>query len=244
MFTRGPDRLRIIPARAGFTWRCRRRAAARPDHPRSRGVYVSSRTSTSGGIGSSPLARGLLPTPTDASRMIRIIPARAGFTPVGASSLTPTYGSSPLARGLPEDAAGGGLGFGIIPARAGFTSDARARQNLRKDHPRSRGVYRNKRLLVFLGRGSSPLARGLLISITMVPESARIIPARAGFTDIDSFMARTLGDHPRSRGVYMSRYSPASSSKGSSPLARGLLDLGHRVVQRERIIPARAGFTR
>ena len=33
---------RIIPARAGFTWRPRRAATTEPDHPRSRGVYYRS----------------------------------------------------------------------------------------------------------------------------------------------------------------------------------------------------------
>ena len=50
---------RIIPARAGFTYA---RTPTRPqsaDHPRSRGVYASSRAARPKPRGSSPLARGL-----------------------------------------------------------------------------------------------------------------------------------------------------------------------------------------
>ena len=50
----------------------------------------------------------------------------------------------------------------------------------------------------------------------------RIIPARAGFTDLvfdDEIFGR---DHPRSRGVYSMPMRKFSVRDGSSPLARGL----------------------
>ena len=50
------------------------------------------------------------------------------------------------------------------------------------DHPRSRGVYSRRRMRRFWLRGSSPLARGLLIAVIHVADMLRIIPARAGFT--------------------------------------------------------------
>ena len=50
-------------------------------------------------------------------------------------------------------------------------------------------------------------------------------------------------DHPRSRGVYRLWFLWTSSSKGSSPLARGLLTPAHSKMAQIRIIPARAGFT-
>ena len=71
---------RIIPARAGFTRRHRRRHAERPDHPRSRGVYRTMGIRSRMWIGSSPLARGLLAVRPRPTRHSRIIPARAGFT--------------------------------------------------------------------------------------------------------------------------------------------------------------------
>ena len=71
-----------------------------------------------------------------------------------------------------------------------------------------------------------------------------IIPARAGFTRWPDHSGRTDSDHPRSRGVYSRGTSPASRTRGSSPLARGLLTGGDGVQFGSRIIPARAGFTR
>ena len=50
------------------------------DHPRSRGVYPDPFWHYDGGVGSSPLARGLLGDVLMFILMSRIIPARAGFT--------------------------------------------------------------------------------------------------------------------------------------------------------------------
>ena len=55
----GVRRLRIIPARAGFTLTCSPRRINSPDHPRSRGVYFHSVSAPDLIAGSSPLARGL-----------------------------------------------------------------------------------------------------------------------------------------------------------------------------------------
>ena len=132
---------RIIPARAGFTWRRRAACYCAADHPRSRGVYPGRSRPSSTRSGSSPLARGLPGTITPEQYEERIIPARAGFTPSSSgprttrtdhprsrgvykrwsSSGSPRPGSSPLARGLP----------GRHPPRRLRTLD----------HPRSRGVY-------------------------------------------------------------------------------------------------------
>ncbi len=72
----------IIPARAGFTRPHGRDTLLRPDHPRSRGVYVGSVGSAASVAGSSPLARGLLCLVQHAREPRRIIPARAGVTPL------------------------------------------------------------------------------------------------------------------------------------------------------------------
>ena len=71
----------------------------------------------------------------------------------------------------------------------------------------------------------------------------RIIPARAGFTSQRLLSPRLLRDHPRSRGVYQRSAVELISLTGSSPLARGLRELLWRWGWRQRIIPARAGFT-
>ena len=92
-------------------------------------------------------------------------------------------------------------------------------------------------------QGSSPLARGLLGLGAGVVGVAGIIPARAGFTRTAGSTGLTSGDHPRSRGVYPAGTSEWAAAHGSSPLARGLRDVGPGPGADVGIIPARAGFT-
>ena len=100
--------------------------------------------------------------------MMRIIPARAGFTPplrrrrrrrrdhprsrgvyvLALRQYLPCRGSSPLARGLPFLDGFRGVEDRIIPARAGFTGVSPTGTYRWEDHPRSRGVYRASRSLV------------------------------------------------------------------------------------------------
>ena len=201
-YTRRAVVIRIIPARAGFTPRGRAALHGPPDHPRSRGVYACIGPAEAVAYGSSPLARGLLAGCHATSDPDGIIPARAGFTPVGdgdgegvgdhprsrgvyragATSGLAATGSSPLARGLREGHGVGRVGVGIIPARAGFTEATPLHHRHRQDHPRSRGVYGLFRFRRILSGGSSPLARGLLFRPHHHPGRRRIIPARAGFT--------------------------------------------------------------
>ena len=133
------------------------------------------------------------------------------------------YGSSPLARGLPAEQDKQLVQDRIIPARAGFTSCTYAGRGVRRDHPRSRGVYHFPVPSVPVFPGSSPLARGLLLCDRVSVRGEGIIPARAGFT------------------VVASNSSPLTP--GSSPLARGLLIIETCIAANGGIIPARAGFT-
>ena len=214
---------RIIPARAGFTSSPGAVGSSLSDHPRSRGVYGPSSAPGRRAPGSSPLARGLQIT---------------------------LYS--------PDD------GTGIIPARAGFTVLSTGQVTVDSDHPRSRGVYRLCGDGGVQSPGSSPLARGLPASTWTTPATAGssplarglpaapfpkaspdgIIPARAGFTARGPGRRAPAQDHPRSRGVYLSSTRMRSHKRGSSPLARGLLTPAEGGLRRERIIPARAGFTR
>ena len=59
----------------------------------------------------------------------------------------------------------------------------------------------------------------------------------------ESLALSALSDHPRSRGVYGDSPGSPCMSSGSSPLARGLRRLDRDGHYKERIIPARAGFT-
>ena len=214
---------RIIPARAGFTVSSSPPRAVESDHPRSRGVYITWRETIIRGYGSSPLARGL---------------------PQGRCELNTHTGSSPLARGLPDDWQRYRADDRIIPARAGFTCTVSVTRSSWWDHPRSRGVYALCPRDSSPGRGSSPLARGLLVVDESMLIGYRIIPARAGFTRHQLVRTSSPPDHPRSRGVYTSVSLGTVTMAGSSPLARGLRSATRPCARHQRIIPARAGFTR
>ena len=172
--------------------------------------------------GSSPLARGLLFIRALYVRDDGIVPARAGFTPWwmathrhgadhprsrgvyrrGPVQSFHRVGSSPLARGLLRAVGHLRRELRIIPARAGFTSE--------------------EARMIRVSPGSSPLARGLRLVLRSRRERGGIIPARAGFTRVPAAGCCRPRDHPRSRGVYLSRVASTTSRLGSSPLARGL----------------------
>ena len=260
----GAGRARIIPARAGFTPRTSRPREMFWDHPRSRGVYWAAGTAGRAGRGSSPLARGLPCSRRGSNPRCGIIPARAGFTSGGSASVTRTTdhprsrgvyfdfafaaawltGSSPLARGLRDAPHHSHCRVGIIPARAGFTRPRDPGDRPTRDHPRSRGVYTRAPLTARRRLGSSPLARGLRDGCRLAVAQFGIIPARAGFTPLRGVTGGNITDHPRSRGVYGRFRLDNDGMYGSSPLARGLRNVGPRQTGRPRIIPARAGFTR
>ena len=113
----------------------------------------------------------------------------------------------------------------------------------RMDHPRSRGVYRHSLPTEGRSGGSSPLARGLLLTSPDLVAATGIIPARAGFTAMTGLSRCGSRDHPRSRGVYRPAHPPVHGGWGSSPLARGLRRSRYSGCSVSRIIPARAGFT-
>ena len=151
------------------------------DHPRTRGVYPQRASRSSTGRGSSPHTRGLHLEREYDLLAEGIIPAHAGFTRNGvgkgvvevdhprtrgvyddvATLPLEDRGSSPHTRGLllhePVRAAHGR----IIPAHAGFTVASALRRCRRRDHPRTRGVYRPSSSSPHQGAGSSPHTRGL-----------------------------------------------------------------------------------
>ena len=242
------DRFRIIPARAGFTTNRLIKGWIVRDHPRSRGVYSHKIVFSENDLGSSPLARGLHVSAMVSNGLVRIIPARAGFTwynppsaPLHpdhprsrgvyvqmARSCVSRTGSSPLARGLLLPLEIRVWDGGIIPARAGFTGVGNIQVEHFRDHPRSRGVYSPDASPRRTPRGSSPLARGLPRGDRWVGRGRGIIPARAGFTPLFWPSSPERKDHPRSRGVYWNKPGVPSGWSGSSPLARGLPHRGDR----------------
>ena len=132
---------------------------------------------------------------------------------------------------------------GLIPARAGNTR-LRCRSCRRGwAHPRSRGEHCGLLGLLFVGLGSSPLARG-----TPQAQAARhlcrgLIPARAGNTCRCGRARRWSWAHPRSRGEHMASATATSKTGGSSPLARGTRFQPRIQTARPGLIPARAGNT-
>ena len=194
---------RIIPARAGFT--------------------LSGRLVVPGLRGIIPARAGFTARSAPAPGPAQDHPRSRGVYSMLTSSASYHLGSSPLARGLRWDLRHIQRGGGIIPARAGFTRPGPLPGGLPGDHPRSRGVYALSIAMRMRVKGSSPLARGLLL------------PVR------ESLLDRT--DHPRSRGVYPVRVRLPIVVLGSSPLARGLPRTSWTCRCSCGIIPARAGFT-
>ena len=193
--------------------------------------------------GSSPLARGLRDRASSTYSSRRIIPARAGFT-CRATCDVHEHGDHPRSRGVyPASRSPTHALPGIIPARAGFTQSPGKGPTIWRDHPRSRGVYTTGQKPSVGLDGSSPLARGLPEEEARAVATARIIPARAGFTTDGSPEVRDSPDHPRSRGVYAIRTPSEMMMLGSSPLARGLPRMSQAASGATGIIPARAGFT-
>ena len=235
--------LGIIPACAGFT----------PCYARKR--YQCG--------GSSPHARGLRGHVVGVPELRRIIPACAGFTICRFRArrtrrdhprVRGVYwtrviiaakgeGSSPHARGLRHRYIQDRVPDRIIPACAGFTPMPRSCSRARRDHPRTRGVYRRRGKEERVWAGSSPRARGLPRQNVRAAGVLRIIPACAGFTELTGGGGSSRRDHPRMRGVYSSPRSTRNSGGGSSPHARGLRDTRGTKTLRYGIIPACAGFT-
>ena len=212
---------RIIPARAGPTpasrWSWRKPA----DHPRSCGANLRLTGNRSTLDGSSPLVRGQLHETYVILAETRIIPARAGPTPlmrpasmrstdhprscganlVVASPLLLVGGSSPLVRGQRRIQRHRRHPDRIIPARAGPTYRLLCMKSFPTDHPRSCGANTKTIVPPDYVTGSSPLVRGQPPTTGSVKAGDRIIPARAGPTDNRRTSSRDITDHPRSCGA-------------------------------------------
>ena len=113
-----------------------------------------------------------------------------------------------------------------------------------RDHPRSRGEYPAGDKIRHPTLGSSPLSRGILVSMSSSLEEARIIPALAGNTPVEDRTGVGTRDHPRSRGEYTWVVTGEAIPEGSSPLSRGILNGVARDIYRIGIIPALAGNTK
>ena len=148
-------------------------------------------------------------------------PRSRGEHCASATEVSPCLGSSPLARGTSEELAKADKLGRLIPARAGNIAAQNASKAGSPAHPRSRGEHVIGEATTTYEGGSSPLARGTLVSLRSRCLRGRLIPARAG--NIDGMFSRARGfpAHPRSRGEHSWKPRTFWARPGSSPLARG-----------------------
>ena len=198
-------------------------------------------TEATGGVGSSPQARGTPCVIVRSPPFRRIIPAGAGNSasttaPAGTTRdhprrrgeltgsivcLPSVSGSSPQARGTRWADHSGHWWLRIIPAGAGNSSRIPLPTPRVTDHPRRRGELSPPRLSAYPRAGSSPQARGTLFCLCPSGRPFRIIPAGAGNSSSFGNANPSSSDHPRRRGELNFRTAMSPASAGSSPQARG-----------------------
>ena len=213
--------------------------------------------------GSSPQARGTLSLCIHRNGHARFIPAGAGNTArIGRKFPVQTVhprrrgehrkltlpivgsdGSSPQARGTRV------LGYVItdycrfIPAGAGNTACLRSAHAVRTVHPRRRGEHTCCIFFAIFVDGSSPQARGTLITSATYKSGTRFIPAGAGNTPGGSRLRSRTSVHPRRRGEHPRSMVYPLIFIGSSPQARGTHQHVLDYDDADRFIPAGAGNT-
>ena len=111
------------------------------------------------------------------------------------------------------------------------------------DHPRTRGEYRRFRGTRSQSRGSPPHTRGILSDIKRRCSSIGITPAHAGNTCTQKKQARQIGDHPRTRGEYLTQTIVVMIYPGSPPHTRGIPISTEATAPAVGITPAHAGNT-
>ena len=205
---RGKVRIRVVfrprfgitPACAGKSQHQRGKNSCIGDHPRLRGEKANAAATSSGKLGSPPLARGKGRSPLCCFGGWRITPACAGKSRRGSSAVASSKdhprlrgekfgrivilscrrGSPPLARGKVLCMPSFVVPSGITPACAGKSGKTAAQKQVARDHPRLRG----EKLLLFCPSWG---CRG-------------ITPACAGKRKGSLVFLREVEDHPRLRG--------------------------------------------
>ena len=192
----------LIPARAGKTSSVQLRERQPWAHPRACGENLGGALTVIQGLGSSPRVRGKLLRGEHHKCNPRLIPARAGKTPLGGRPPRatrahpracgenphpswvrgPPLGSSPRVRGKLSFVTLAIQAGRLIPARAGKTWSAGRRSTPSAAHPRACGE--NRLMVVVMGwsPGSSPRVRGKHAPECASECEAGLIPARAGKT--------------------------------------------------------------
>ncbi len=157
------------------------------------------------------------------------------------SSSRKNSGSSPLARGKGIFLRPACHYRRIIPACAGKRIFWALLREAFQDHPRLRGEKVRSLNALVPTAGSSPLARGKAEQAPWPEAQPGIIPACAGKSPVASSTYSSRTDHPRLRGEKRHPLARHASVSGSSPLARGKVEIQPANLPAYRIIPACAG---
>ena len=142
---------------------------------------------------------------------------------------------------------GGDLTYGAYdgssPQARGTRRAPGTRPMMRTVHPRRRGEHVMQSLPDGCIHGSSPQARGTHIVVAIQWGMERFIPAGAGNTRALPSCISAGPVHPRRRGEHINNGLKIIFDDGSSPQARGTLEIAAPFVSRNRFIPAGAGNT-
>ena len=152
-------------------------------------------------------------------------------------------GSSPLTRGKQGPADEVCRGVGLIPTHAGKTSSSTTSGGCAPAHPHSRGENIMLPRIKQRRRGSSPLTRGKLLTLTDADASNRLIPTHAGKTSDAGPPECSAPAHPHSRGENSETCQVRALARGSSPLTRGKRPSRGRDQPEAGLIPTHAGKT-
>ena len=131
----------------------------------------------------------------------------------------------------------------ITPARAGKTTSQRDSSSKSRDHPRSCGKDKILEVPKPRQQGSPPLVRERPRGQDSRHGDFRITPARAGKTFLSTCGSSRMGDHPRSCGKDKRASIILAAKLGSPPLVRERQHSLFKIINNNRITPARAGKT-
>ncbi|ERH32733.1 hypothetical protein HMPREF1550_00921 [Actinomyces sp. oral taxon 877 str. F0543] len=134
-------------------------------------------------------------------------PRACGENPTGNCSTCEYCGSSPRVRGKHKSKNGKIDLLGLIPARAGKTLVMKVLRIILRAHPRACGENWGGSLLGAGGGGSSPRVRGKPVREVPGFRVLRLIPARAGKTDVKGGGESRRPAHPRACGENISQRS-------------------------------------
>ena len=262
-----PSRLgtsRLTPAWAGRTAQTRRKPNSPPAHPRVGGADSGTKWSDSSEMGSPPRGRGGPVAVAIGGDPLRLTPAWAGRTLVGARRPARSWahprvgGADPAvrdepcpARGSPPRGRGGrshrdplAPDLRLTPAWAGRTGIGDCADQLHQAHPRVGGADLSGGRWCSALSGSPPRGRGGLFPLAGGPDPRGLTPAWAGRTRPASPRSQSPWAHPRVGGADRTRAVVQPWASGSPPRGRGGLEPLPQLLHHPGLTPAWAGRTR